>query len=587
VVVVVAAAAERFGTVNYEDPNFNVAIPVFSIHGNHDDPAGDGGLAALDILSACNLVNYFGKSDSVDNITIYPILITKGTTKVALYGLGNVRDERLFRTFQQKKVKLMRPVEDRSSWFNVLVLHQNRVAHSRTNYIHECMLANFLDLVIWGHEHECLITPTPGSVGDYFITQPGSSVATSLSEGESKKKHIGLVEIYQDQFQLKAIELKTVRPFIMEEVVLKDSGIDPGEAQLVVEYLAEQVEKLIEKANKMSSHAPETPTKPLIRLKVEYSGYATCHPQRFGQRFVGRVANPNEILLFSKKRGTNPRAQLEKEEDLLARATRPEVLDDTRIEDLIGAFLGPSQALEILPEHELHLALHSFVEKEEKTAITEFVAKKLSETQRFLQKEDPSKTLQVEFIETVVNQRTVQSTRAVSGEQHPKASSSKASATDQPASKQHSDHEQAPQQPQPETKKRKKTTKATSGKQAKDKPQTPASSTTKREPVRRKSSYALQLEPTESTPEQTTTTRKRTNDQASFDDENDKNDSTSRSSEVKQEPGEEEDVPPPKQKRRINALTDLLSPKKTIKTEAKEDKPPSKKLSTGWGKRKK
>jgi len=36
------------------------------------------------------------------------------------------------------------------------------------------MLANFLDLVIWGHEHECLITPTPGSVGDYFITQPGT-----------------------------------------------------------------------------------------------------------------------------------------------------------------------------------------------------------------------------------------------------------------------------------------------------------------------------------------------------------------------------------------------------------------------------
>lgn len=26
--------------VNYEDPNYNVSIPVFSIHGNHDDPAG-------------------------------------------------------------------------------------------------------------------------------------------------------------------------------------------------------------------------------------------------------------------------------------------------------------------------------------------------------------------------------------------------------------------------------------------------------------------------------------------------------------------------------------------------------------------
>lgn len=27
-------------TVNFEDPNINVACPVFSIHGNHDDPSG-------------------------------------------------------------------------------------------------------------------------------------------------------------------------------------------------------------------------------------------------------------------------------------------------------------------------------------------------------------------------------------------------------------------------------------------------------------------------------------------------------------------------------------------------------------------
>ena len=28
------------GHVNWEDPNINVAIPIFSIHGNHDDPSG-------------------------------------------------------------------------------------------------------------------------------------------------------------------------------------------------------------------------------------------------------------------------------------------------------------------------------------------------------------------------------------------------------------------------------------------------------------------------------------------------------------------------------------------------------------------
>ena len=29
-----------FPNVNYEDPNYNIDIPVFSIHGNHDDPTG-------------------------------------------------------------------------------------------------------------------------------------------------------------------------------------------------------------------------------------------------------------------------------------------------------------------------------------------------------------------------------------------------------------------------------------------------------------------------------------------------------------------------------------------------------------------
>lgn len=28
-------------TVNFEDPNINVSCPVFSIHGNHDDPSGN------------------------------------------------------------------------------------------------------------------------------------------------------------------------------------------------------------------------------------------------------------------------------------------------------------------------------------------------------------------------------------------------------------------------------------------------------------------------------------------------------------------------------------------------------------------
>jgi DNA repair exonuclease SbcCD nuclease subunit len=50
------------GSVNYEDECYSVDMPIFCIHGNHDDPTRDGGelLAALDLLAMSNLVNYFG-----------------------------------------------------------------------------------------------------------------------------------------------------------------------------------------------------------------------------------------------------------------------------------------------------------------------------------------------------------------------------------------------------------------------------------------------------------------------------------------------------------------------------------------------
>lgn len=41
---------------------------------------------------------------------------------------------------------------------------------------------------------------------------------------------------------------------------------------------------------------------PLCRLYVELSdGFEKIPPQRFGAEFVGRVANPEELLLYSKK----------------------------------------------------------------------------------------------------------------------------------------------------------------------------------------------------------------------------------------------------------------------------------------------
>jgi len=109
------------------DPDINVSIPVFSIHGNHDDPTGGDYLCALDILQVCGLINYIGRIPANDDITVNPLLLQKGTTLLALYGLSNVRDERLFNTFREGKVRFRRPAERMDDWFNLLAVHQNQL----------------------------------------------------------------------------------------------------------------------------------------------------------------------------------------------------------------------------------------------------------------------------------------------------------------------------------------------------------------------------------------------------------------------------------------------------------------------------
>jgi double-strand break repair protein MRE11 len=370
-----------FPIVNYEDPNLNISLPIFSIHGNHDDPSGDGNLCALDILSASGLVNYFGKSNQVDNIEISPILLKKGDTRLALYGLGNIRDERLYRTFLRKNVKMLRPRQNMDDWFNLFVLHQNRVSHNPKNYIPETFLNDFIDLILWGHEHECLIDLSKNEIKNFYITQPGSSIATSLCEGESKTKHIGILRIKQKQFEIEKIKLKSVRPFLMMDICLQDDLNDERDPTTVTNYLIQKVDELEKRAiDEWKENNPELSDKmncprPLIRLRVEYSGgYPTFNPHKFGQKFVNRIANPNDILHFYRKKSVvKPNSSTENDITFL-----PEKLESTKIETLIDEFLQIKN-LDILNEKELGNAVKTYIEKDEKDAIKEYVDKYLND----------------------------------------------------------------------------------------------------------------------------------------------------------------------------------------------------------------
>ncbi|KAL6864594.1 Mre11 DNA-binding presumed domain-containing protein [Trichoderma novae-zelandiae] len=382
-----------FPHVNYEDPDINVSIPVFSIHGNHDDPSGDGNYCSLDLLQAAGLLNYYGRVAEADNIQAKPILLQKGDTKLALYGLSNVRDERMFRTFRDHKVKWFRPGQQTGEWFNLLAVHQNHHAHTATSYLPENVLPDWLDMVVWGHEHECLIDPTKNPETGFHVMQPGSSVATSLVPGEAVQKHVAVVSVNGKTFKVDKIPLKSVRPFVTKEISLSQEkrfkGLDQKKDNKheVTVKLMEIVEEMIATANaeweaiQTDAEALEERPLPLIRLKVEYSapdgGEFECeNPQRFSNRFLGKVANTNDVVYYYRKKSAprknpaNPAAQI-------LEPLGDDATEMVKVENLVNQLLA-KQSLKVLPQGPFGEAVNQFVAKDDKHAMELFVSEHLS-----------------------------------------------------------------------------------------------------------------------------------------------------------------------------------------------------------------
>lgn len=89
----------------------SLLIKYLFLTGNHDDPSGFGLLSSLDILATSGLVNYFGKRTVLEHLEIYPILMKKGVTQLAIYGLSFLHDSRLVRLFADSKVVMKQPDE--------------------------------------------------------------------------------------------------------------------------------------------------------------------------------------------------------------------------------------------------------------------------------------------------------------------------------------------------------------------------------------------------------------------------------------------------------------------------------------------
>ncbi|ODV69615.1 DNA repair exonuclease [Hyphopichia burtonii NRRL Y-1933] len=396
-----------FNTVNYEDPNINVSVPVFAISGNHDDATGEGLLLPLDLLSVSGFINYFGKIPDNEKITVMPILLQKGKSKLALYGMNNVKDERLHRNFRDGEVTFLRPNVQTDQWFNLLALHQNHYQHSATSFLPESYLPSFLNFVLWGHEHECIPNPVYNPDTGFDTLQPGSSIATALSEGETAEKHVFILSIKEKEYSLEPIKLQTVRPFVMKEVSLMREGFVPGPASKndISKFLVSEVEKLIEEANQQYRDSnpelfedleddiqPEYPL-PLVRLRVEYSGdYEVENARRFSNKFVGKIANVNDVLHCYKKKG-NKYNQVslivlnDKKLGIDERDLAASVISKANIKDFLKDFLEESN-MSIIPEEGIIDMTKKCIDQDDKQLISDYIENSIESSIKLLSKVD-------------------------------------------------------------------------------------------------------------------------------------------------------------------------------------------------------
>ncbi|EZG43837.1 putative DNA repair protein [Gregarina niphandrodes] len=399
-----------------------IKLPLFMIHGNHDPPLSQEGgaevVAAVDVLEAANLVNDIGKIDDLDNVIVRPVILEKGDTRIALYGIGYIGDERMNRLFTLKKITFQ-PVSDENC-FNILLIHQNRYKGQTQGggvpakrCVHEEMLPSFFDIVIWGHEHDCEIEPKESLAGHYYISQPGSAVYTSMRRGEATVKKNGILEVFERKFRFHSFPLLTPRAFVLRQVgiasrddlwqrltveaelALKETHVfnsdrkicwDRSIAILNSELELEPSSVVASDNNDNGDPGSELEQQirslndnslPLIRLRVELPtdyNTDTFSASRFGANFQDLLANPQDMILLSRlsKAKQNPGNDKNPNDDV-EMPNNEDGDDDDDPENMIFKYMEDKGALKIFAQQDLNNCVKKYANKIDLTALDSMI----------------------------------------------------------------------------------------------------------------------------------------------------------------------------------------------------------------------
>jgi double-strand break repair protein MRE11 len=431
--------------INYYSPHINIAMPMFVIHGNHDEPTH--GSSPLKTLGEAHLINYFGVPKSA-SFECTPILMQKRSapnegvavasgphvlTRMALYGMGYMSDSIVRSLFSSDSVKIVQPDEVippsdealREKWglpvrqeegrtplpsfFNVFVMHQTREMRGADGVpgavqpIRESLLGTSLHLLLRGHEHKhrsLAIGRAP------MVLLPGSANPDGWSSDEANcPRYVAVVEVFRSHFRYKWVRLRTPRRFVFRDLRLDDevSQQDTSqshhsmtlatmptmtEEEILARVKSEFIKILTETCGiDVNAGRPlHAKDRPIIRIRVSLGErLPTFDPSFVRREYKEFVANPNDVIRFTIRRSRAKSSKFSSQRST-GSAGREEEIAPSEIDKYIEDILKTKKEFHILDYQQLQKGLKNFVLRGDKRSLQMAVSKCVEEWKEALVK---------------------------------------------------------------------------------------------------------------------------------------------------------------------------------------------------------
>lgn len=389
---------------NTTDDEVKVKIPFFLIHGNHDHPTGFGLTSACELLSTVKYVNYFQKVLDPESVVLKPAVLHRGNIDVVIYGLGSMAEHKFLEALEKNDIRFERPqINPGCRQFNLLLLHQNRPVRSAQQLAVPHMLSQicpWMDLIVWGHEHECRIDIE--TCCGLKITQPGATIITKMGDFGGAPRSMAILEIDEETTDFQVIRLKTQRPYVYDTLKMGEEMLALSPEQ-ILDCMRMKLEEMI--ASVDITPPGQEKKLPLLHLHVAVTGLdmTLVNHKQLKYEFSARVANPDQLIDVTRKARPKTRAERERDAEEDAGFEAPKGVE---VEQILEKRFT-EQPLSFLVADTLNHSLTAYVQNGEKDAfrrnIMELINVRVSKALQLAPSDDTGMTLEeaADFIESL------------------------------------------------------------------------------------------------------------------------------------------------------------------------------------------